>query len=177
MAAGIHASSWHSLTRVCLTPTSAARPPAAFRSSPQTQHDTAPQCDNFITSCLNYFQSPYAPHHVVQQSRVRLLGGGAARQPHADLAVASYSVTVHMDAVALHPKQTCGGASPSQWLAHAASQQEGCGFDSRPGIFLRLTQVHLTSTYWWRLVPSTAGEGPRTLASRCTAEKSKYFQS
>lgn len=39
MAAGMHASSWHSLTRVCLTPTSAARPPAAFHSNPQTQHD------------------------------------------------------------------------------------------------------------------------------------------
>lgn len=39
MAAGTHASSWHSLTRVCLTPTSAARPPAAFHSHPQTQHD------------------------------------------------------------------------------------------------------------------------------------------
>lgn len=32
-AAGIHASSWHSLTRVCLMPSPAARPPAAFRDT------------------------------------------------------------------------------------------------------------------------------------------------
>lgn len=36
MAAGTQASSWHSLTRVCLMPTPAASPPAAFEDTSNT---------------------------------------------------------------------------------------------------------------------------------------------
>lgn len=54
------------------------------------------------------------PHHVVQQPRVRLLGGGAPCQPHANLTVTPDRVTVQMNTITLHPKQTCGGALQSR---------------------------------------------------------------
>ena len=126
MAAGIHASSWHSFTRVCLTPTPAERPPAAFK-------DTTHQPPWLISGTLNlkpfemivllYSVSAMesgliCTHQIVQNSRVCLLSFGASSQPHTDFPTVTDGVTIDMDSIPFHPKKTWSTVSQS---AHALS--------------------------------------------------------
>lgn len=78
-------------SRLPFKPTNTTRP---FNVTIWTSDMTLQPDSGWTTLSGSIFHSLYAPHHVVQQPRVRLLGGGAPCQPHADLTVPPYSVTV-----------------------------------------------------------------------------------